>query len=156
LELTSASGPPRQCRVVYPLFFDDELVGVLEGKYVLGTVARRSLIAVRTERRSSFKHPAVGAAVGLAMTLVPLQSVAGDPLGLWWLTLGSPLRLVGSFFMFGFGALLLWGVWRRREEPWIVFTTKAGESAYPLEYGLSPQARETVQSLCDGAPEAGT
>jgi len=155
LELTLSVDPTARYRVVEPLFFNDDVIGVLDGKYVQGTVGLRSITTYRVERRTSFKHPVVGLLLGLAMVGVPAQAVAGDPLGLWWLTLGRPMRLVGSFFMVCFGLLLLWGVVRRRDEPWVVFVTTTGERAFPLRNELSPRAASVLETLCCGPAHAG-
>ncbi len=103
-----------------------------------------------------FEHPVVGLLVGLAMVGVPAQAAAGDPLGLWWLTLASLLRLVGSFFTACFGLVLLWGVVRRRDEPWMVFVTTTGERAFPLRGDLAPRAASVLQTLCGDPADART
>jgi hypothetical protein len=149
MELTARSDPGAIYKVAKPIFYDERVIGVLEGKYVQGTVGRRSLRAYRVEQRTSFKHPIVGAVLGGVLVGVPLQAVAGDPLGLWWLTLASPMRLAGSVFMAFFGAFLLWGVIRRREQPWLVLTTVSGERAFPLNEELSKLAAEVLDGLVD-------
>ena len=144
-----------QYNVVDPLFFNEDVFGVLDGSYILGTMDRDAVKAVRHEERKSFKHPVIGGLVSAAFVVVPLQSVLGDPLGLWWLTLASPFRLVGSFFLFLFGIILLWGVVRRRDEPWIVFVTKSGERAFPLRRDVSPKAAAVLRTLFGEGADAG-
>lgn len=150
MDLTSSVDSTAQYHVVWPLFFDDDVIGVLDGKYVQGTVARRSVTAFRLERRTSFKHPIIGLLLGLVLVGIPTQALAGDPLGLWWLTLASPMRLAGSFFMVCFGVFLLGSVMRRRDEPWVVFVTSTGEHGFPLRHNLSSEASEALRSICSG------
>jgi hypothetical protein len=154
MEFTGRSDPTAIYTIVRPIFFNDNVIGVLDGRYVQGTIGRRALRAFRVEQRTSFKHPVVGAVLGGVLTVVPLLTLVGDPLGLWWLTLASPLRLVGSFFMLFFGVCLLWGVMRRREQPWLVLTTASGERAFPLNEELPETAVAALRSLVVEAPYA--
>jgi hypothetical protein len=114
---------------------------------VLGSVARTSLTGYRIEQRTSFKHPIVGMLLGVALIAVPVQSCAGDPLGVSWLTPGSFRVGAASLFMLFCGLFLLWGVIRRRDEPWIVFIASAGERAFRLRADLSPQAAGVLHSV---------
>jgi hypothetical protein len=57
------------------------------------------------------------------------------------------MRLGGSFFMFCFGVYLLWGVVRRRDEPWLVITTGAGEHAFPLRDELPDSAAAALRTM---------
>jgi len=141
-------------KVAGPIFYDDDVIGVLEGKYVQGTVGRRSLQGFRIDRRTSFEHPVVGWLLGGVLVGVPLQAVAGDPLGLWWLTLASPMRLGASVCMVIFGACLLWGVIRRRDLPWLVLMTRTGERAFPLGEELPENAAIVLKSLVAEAEES--
>lgn len=152
MELTSArADPAAPYTVVDQIFYDDRVVGVLEHSYVLGTVHRASITAVRFEGRSTFKHPVIGLVLGLAFAGVPVQSVLGDPLHLWWLTLASPMRVLGSVFMLFVGTYLLWEVIRRRDEPWVVFVLGTTERAFPLARPLSAPALQFLQSFNNAA-----
>ena len=84
MELTSSADPTARYHIVGPLFFNDDLIGVLDGKYVRGTVPRRSATGYRIEQRKSLKHPVIGLLVGVFMVCVgaPLLAGVGDAVGL--------------------------------------------------------------------------
>jgi hypothetical protein len=151
MELTAAkSDSSKQYSVVKPIFINDEVVGVLDETYVLGTVARSRLKAFRTETRTSFKHPIIGAILGTVMVGVPVQSALGDPLNLWWLTLASPARVAGAVFMLFIGAYLLYGVLRRRDEEWLVLVSEHEERAFPIGGKLAPHVVDQLRELIGG------
>jgi hypothetical protein len=152
MRLTSAteSGTYRR---LGPIIFDHDIIGVTEGKYVLGSVRRKSVTAIRQEKRKSFKHPIAGMVVGLAMALAPLLSVIGSPFGVG-LALTSLSRIAGAFFMFLLGVYLLWGVVTRKDESWIVFIFKSGERAFPIPDELSTNETEKLLKLLHEGPGA--
>ena len=111
MELQIRTDPDALYQIVAPIYFNNDVVGVLDGKHSQGRVGRRVLTGFRIDRRTSFKHPVIGFVIGFVLVVIPLQALIGDLLGIWWVTLASPLRLVGSFFpFFLLGIYLLWGV----------------------------------------------
>src|SRR3954469_25311162 len=123
MRFATSANPSARYNVIEPLFYNDEIVGVLDKGYVLGSVRRRSFTAASVQHRTSFKHPVLGTLVGLLMLVVPGQGLANDPLGLWWFVLGSCYGWPASLLLMFLGAYLRWGVVRRHDEPWIVFVT---------------------------------
>lgn len=154
MELTSTVDPTARFHIAAPLFFNDEIIGVLDGKYVQDSVARTALTGYRIEQRTSFKHPIMGLILGIALIVAPVQSFAGDPLRLWWFTMGSLHGIAGSFFMLLCGLYLVCAVIRRRDEPWIVLLTTTGERAFRLRDGLTPQAVGVLTSLVGDPADA--
>lgn len=147
MELQIRTDPDALYQIVAPIYFNNDVVGVLDGKHSQGRVGRRALMGFRIDRRTSFKHPVIGFVIGFVLVAIPLQALMGDPLGLWWVTLASPLRLVGSFFLFSFGIYLLWGVVSRREMPWLVLITDSGERAFPLRDEMPENAVAALRAL---------
>ena len=146
MEFTSDLGDPSaRYTIVGSIFFNDDVIGVLDGTYVIGSVVRKSVTSVRSELRPSCKHPVVAAVVGALMIIAPVENFAGDPLGLAWLMMGS---LTAGVFLFCCGCYLLWGVMRQRDEPWIVFITETGERAFPLKQALTPRAMDLLAAAC--------
>jgi hypothetical protein len=152
MEFSNPIDPNARYQVIDPIFFNDEVIGVLEGKYVRGKVGRRLVTGYRVEHRTSFKHPIAGLALGLALVGLPLQALAGDPLGLGGFLAGTNMRTIGALFMVCFGVYVLWEVARRRQEPWLVFVIEGGERGFPLTKELSPQALETLKTIIGGVP----
>ena len=148
MELTSSSDPKARYVIAAPLFFNDDVIGVLDGRYVAGAVPRRRLIGFRQEYRTSFKHPIVGLAVGLVMVVIALVSFLA-----WLVALADLHFLLGSIFMFIFGVYLLWGVVRRHDEPWVVFILDHEERALPLKAELSPDHVALLEKLCAEKPK---
>src|SRR5690349_3669776 len=116
MELVSQNTGGETYQRIGPFIYNDETIGIVEGNYVVERVRRAFITGIDFECRSSFKHPIIGLILGLVLVTVPVQAVMGDPLGLWWLTLASPHRVAGTFFMFLFGIYLIWAVLRRRNE----------------------------------------
>ena len=150
MDLTSEGSRTRTYDRVGPFFYDNEVIGVVEGKYVVDRVRRTSIKSVRFERRSSFKHPGVGMILGFVLLLLPVQALMGDPLGIGWLTLASAEGVVGAFFMFLFGLCLLWAVLRRRHEDWVVFVLERTEHPVPLRCVVSPEVTQFIEGLVAG------
>ena len=148
MELTSSSDPKARYVIVAPLFFNDDVVGVLDGRYISGAVPRRRLVGFRQENRTSFKHPIIGLAIGLAMVVISIAIFLA-----WLLTLADLHFLLGSIFMFFFGVYLLWGVLRRHDEPWVVFLLEQEERALPLKAELSPDHVALLERICAEKPE---
>jgi hypothetical protein len=147
MQFSSATKPGQKLRVIAPICYDDHVVGVVDGKYLAGAVSRTAVTAIRLERRTSFKHPIVGLIVGISAMGISFLALAGDP------TLATPHELVGLLFLFSVGAYLLWGVLRRRDEPWLVFVLGSSERAFPLKDDLSAEASSLLTQLCGRAPE---
>jgi hypothetical protein len=153
VELTSAVHGSRSFCRIDPLFWTDELVGVLDGRYVLGSVPRKSVTAVRFEERSSFKHPIAGGILALGLIVLPAMALIGNPFGWAWIAIYIFRGPIGCIFAVIFGSYLLWLVIRRHDEPWIVFVMGSIERAFPLKKRLEPQALALLQSLgATGAP----
>jgi hypothetical protein len=136
-----------------PIIFDHDMVGVMDGKYVIGSVRRTWVTAIRQEKRKSFRHPIGGLIVGLFMVLAPLLSAVGSSFGVG-LALTSFSRLIGALFLFFMGAYLLWGVATRKDEPWIVFILRSGERAFPLSSELSLDETAKLLNLLREGPAA--
>jgi hypothetical protein len=151
MEFTSASDPSSRYVVIPPFFINNDLIGVLDGKSVLGSVTRRAVTSIRVENRSSFKHPIVGTLVGAAMVVVSTEYFLPHPEGAWWFALNSPL---GSLFLLFCGCFLLWGVLRRRDEPWIVFVTDSGERDFPIKKVMTAEAVKSLLSVCGSESDA--
>lgn len=154
MEFTNPVDPTARYHVVTPLFFNDDLVGILDGDAVTGTVARAMVLAVRCEPRSSFKHPVAGLLLGVLLVGAAYWPLRGAPIANWWAILVLSKWLIASLFLFVFGAWLLWEVITRRDEPWIVFVTATRERAFPLKTDLKPQAIAVLHVLFPNAVDA--
>jgi hypothetical protein len=139
---------------VGPLAFDEELLIIMNQGVVIGSVLRRSINAIRIEPRTSFKHPIVGTVVGLVGVAGLLVPNAVRTFGLQdddWI---QPLRILG-FVMAVIGLILLLGVVRRRQIPWLVVDTDSGQRCFPLENEVTPQVEQLINDaqnlkLADG------
>ena len=151
MELLSVQST-QACQIAGPIFYNDNVIGVFDGRHVLGTVRRSSVTAWRTEYRTSFKHPVVGLVLAIIMLGVPLQSLLGDPLHLWWLTSMSMLRIIASMCMVLIGLYLLFELIRRRDLPWIVFNLGVEEQAFALKAELPPEAVDAVNQMIQPGP----
>ncbi len=147
MEFTDSSDPNAVYQVVEPLFFNDDVIGVLDGKHILGRVNRSSVTAFRVEQRSSFKHPVMGFVLGLVMIGIPLLPPAFEPDGLKYFTRASKEWLFVCFFLLCIGGYLIWCAASRRDQPWLVFETGSSEFAYPLRQTLPQRAEEVLRSL---------
>ncbi len=144
------SSPPIELDASYvrvgPLIFNEHILHVVESGVVLGSVRRASMKTIRIEPRTSFKHPVVGTVLGLLGVAGPQLPRAASFLGVkaWeWI---ESLRIVG-FFMLVVGIILLIGVLRRRNIPWVVIDTQNGERCFPLEKEVTPDVEQLVQDL---------
>lgn len=129
-----------------PLFYSDELIGVVDGNNnVLGSVPRASVTSVRLEQRTSFKHPLIGFLVGITLIAAPIDALMGYPLGIGRLTFGSCAAVGSELF---FGGYLLVSVVRRRDEPWIVFVLRDMERGFPLKWPMPQEIVALAQKVC--------
>jgi len=132
---------------VGPLAFNESWILVLENNYVAARIDRNDVKALRLERRSSFKHPVLGVAFGIAMILPAVgylfdlvYAVSVLPRMFGKLTIGVVFLALG-------GAYLLYGCLTRRDIPWLLVTTNRGEKAFGLEDRSGPEVEALLQSL---------
>ena len=137
-----------QNRVYAPLYFNDDVIGVVNERYVVvGNVARKSVKGYRIEYRSSFKHPIIGIVFGVSMVSYPVYTIAHTPFGSEWFNTFSIRILAVMGFIFCFGATLLVIIIQRRDHPWLVFVTDGGEVAFPLNSELGPEAKSVLRKF---------
>lgn len=133
MEWTRSVDESKRYTTTGPIFYDGDLIGVLDGVTVMGSMARKEITAVRLERRTSFKHPILGLILGGVLMAA----------GLYWFSLTSGDGFVLYGCLLGCGAYLLQGVVRRREIPWLVLVAGTTEREFPLRQDL-PAAVITV------------
>jgi hypothetical protein len=148
MKFSSGIDPKARYKFIGPLIFDDHIIGVLDGKYPLGSVPRASVTAIRFEERTSFKHPILGLILGLLLVGIPTDELTGNHLGIGKLAIGSCTALVCSFL---FGLYLIIQILRRRNEQWIVFVLGPVERAFPLKQPISNEQIVILNKLCDRA-----
>ncbi|MGC4119190.1 MAG: hypothetical protein QM765_32415 [Myxococcales bacterium] len=116
--------------------FEGEQLLVLEGDYILARLDRAEVRSLRVEQRPSFKHPVLGAVLGLAL-LVPGGAFVGiAPMAA---TKGVVYVLVGASISVIAGVSLLWGVITRKDIPFLVAVTERGESIYALDQPVTAE-----------------
>ncbi len=122
-----------------PVFYSDHVVGVLDGEYVVGSVNRNEITAIRQQTRTSFKHPILGSIFGVFSVAASFLLLRADPI------VGVPALFIGLY--------ILWGVVRRRSEPWIVFRLTRYAWAFPLPKPLGDEEIAKLAALLPAAEQ---
>ena len=135
-----------ECLRVGQLALHENMLLVLEGDRVRGVVRLGDLQSVRVEMLRSFKHPVIGAVIGLVMIGAPISVLLGDPFFLGGILGGDFLCFTGGFLLL-LGGYTLFEVFRMRKSPWLIAQTPVGEIVLALDRALSPEESSLLAAL---------
>ncbi|MCP4374722.1 MAG: hypothetical protein GY794_00870 [bacterium] len=143
------SSPDREFTRLGQIAYDDKLILVLDGDYIIERIGRSAITSARIEIRPSFKHPIIGAIVGTMCVAVPASAILGDPLGIKWMLAYSIFTISSAIFLPFMGLLLYFPAICNRKIEWLVFDTTYGygQRAFPLKCEARDEIVEFIENL---------
>jgi hypothetical protein len=142
-----------QCLRVGQLALGETMLFVLEAEKVLGWVYLAEIRSLRIESRRSYKHPFVGAALGLVMLVAPIAVIASDPNNLGK-SFGGDFFVIWGPILIAMGAFTLYEALFSRKRPWLIVTSPSGEQAFMFSHPLTQPESALIESLAEVASKS--
>jgi hypothetical protein len=135
-----------QCLRVGQLALSESMLFVLEGEKILGWVYLADVRSLGIESRRSYRHPFIGAAIGLAMVTAPIAVIAHDPNNIGR-SFGGDFFLIWGPLLVALGAFTFYEAVLSRKRPWLIVQTQTTPQAFMFSNPLTSSESALVEAL---------